>query len=109
VRRAAALALALACGAPPRAPDPGPQAVATARLPRSDELACFPCHSHLNWQKGPPFPHALAAHRAAGHCHVCHQGMHHEGRAIDRAACLSCHDQGSQELQAFARVERKSK
>ena len=104
--------LAAACGGSPPAPreEPRPQAVTVAaKLPRPDDLPCFPCHSLLNFEKGPPFPHARAAHKMVGHCHNCHQGAHHEGREIDKAICLTCHEQDSEALQEFARVERKSK
>ena len=111
MRRAAALLLAAACSAPPppvAAVERKPQLLA-ARLPQREELVCFPCHSHVRFEKGPPFAHGLMAHRNAGHCHVCHQGQHHEGRAIDRGACLTCHDEKAQAWQALARVDRKRK
>jgi len=106
--------LAAACGGPPPAALEGPKpkaesAAVAAKLPKPDDLPCFPCHSLLNFEKGPPFPHARAAHKMVGHCHNCHQGAHHEGRAIDKAICLTCHEQDSEALQEFARVERKSK
>lgn len=108
--RAAAILLAVSCSAPPPSGivEARPQ-VLGARLPQREELVCFPCHSHVKFEKGPRFAHGLPAHRGAGHCHVCHQGQHHEGRAIDRGACLSCHDQKEQAWQALAKVDRKHK
>jgi hypothetical protein len=85
---AAALALcALAC-----------RAAAAGRLPQPTDVACFPCHSTVKFAKGPPFPHASAAHAKAGHCHVCHKGMGHEAKTIERGACLRCHAEGSAPL-----------
>ncbi len=108
--RAAALVLAVACSPPPplAVVEARPQ-VLVAHLPEREELVCFPCHSHVRFEKGPPFAHGLSGHRAAGHCHVCHQGQHHEGREIDRDACLTCHGEGSPALQILAMAERKNK
>jgi hypothetical protein len=96
--RACALLLLIACagcaarGEPARAP--APPVTRSDRFPRRADLPCFPCHSHLVFEKGPDFAHASAGHRNAGHCHLCHQGMGHQGRAIDRTACLACHEDG---------------
>ena len=103
--RAAALLLAVAaCNPPPVAPpapaQPGP--TLASRVPRREDLVCFPCHSQLKFDQGPPFAHALAAHRQAGHCHVCHQGSGHEPREIDQAACLACHRKGARALAILA-------
>ncbi len=111
-RAALLMLLAAACGAPadpPPAPFVTPRDPATlaAKLPQRQDLVCFPCHSQLKFEKG-PFPHAKAAHKMAGHCHVCHQGSHHEGRAIDQDACLKCHEQGSEELMILSRRDRTS-
>lgn len=108
--RAAAILLAIGCSTPPppAAVEPA-RPILAARLPQREELVCFPCHSLVRFEKGPPFAHAFAAHRGAGHCHLCHQGQHHEGRAIDRGACLSCHDPKAQAWQALARVDRRHK
>jgi hypothetical protein len=85
---AAALAIcALAC-----------RAAAAGRLPQPTGVACFPCHSTVKFAKGPPFPHASAAHAKAGHCHVCHRGVGHQPKTIDRGACLRCHAEGSAPL-----------
>lgn len=81
-----------ALGAPP------PARPAAARVPQRTELVCFPCHSQLKFEKGPPFAHASAAHKAVGHCHSCHMGSGHEPREIDRAACLTCHEERSAAL-----------
>jgi hypothetical protein len=105
---AAALALAAACGSAPAAqPRPEPPATRVARLPSRSELVCFPCHSHLKFEKGPPFAHGSAAHRQVGHCHVCHQGTGHEPREIDRGACLACHEAGSEPLGILAADDGK--
>lgn len=74
----------------------------TDRLPKRSELACFPCHSQQKFEKG-AFPHKQVAHKNAGHCHTCHQGSAHEGRTIDRLACLTCHEEGSEELQLLSK------
>jgi len=107
VSRILALLLAAAACTPPPAPPPAPKPAATlaSRKPKREDLVCFPCHSLLKFEKGPPFPHTLAAHRAAGHCHTCHQGTGHEPREIDRAACLACHETGSPELTTLAAGE----
>ena len=97
MRAAALLLLLAACGAPP--PQPEKRAL-VARVPQREELPCFPCHSQVKFEKGPPFPHAKAPHKFAGHCHLCHEGMGHEGKTIDRAACLGCHEEGSPEITA---------
>lgn len=105
------LLFAAACGAPePPAPFAAPRDPATlaARLPKREDLVCFPCHSQLKFEKGPPFPHAKAAHKMAGHWHVCHQGSHHEGRAIDKTACLTCHEAGSEEVSILAKSDTAS-
>lgn len=107
--RAASAVLVLALAACDWAPPPtpaererarGPVKVALAdRVPKRSELVCFPCHSQVVFEKGPPFPHQSIGHRGAGHCHRCHQGSAHEGRTIDRSACLSCHEADSEQLQ----------
>ena len=90
----AALAL-IACASPPEpVRTPPPPAKLSDRLPKRSELPCFPCHSQIVFEKGPKFAHASVGHRDAGHCHLCHQGMGHKGRAIDTAACLRCHEDG---------------
>ena len=110
MKRLAFMLLLAACSAAPPPPEPEkPQTAFVGRVPKRDELVCFPCHSHVNFSKGPPFPHDFAPHKSVGHCHVCHQGAHHEGREIDKSICLSCHEGDSAALQEFARVERKSK
>ena len=109
------LALLVACGAPQAGPPPfaaphaselttarTPAALA-ARLPQRPDLVCFPCHSQLKFEKGPPFAHAASHHRNAGHCHVCHTGAGHEGRVIDRTACLTCHAEEAEELRILSR------
>ena len=73
------------------------------RLPTPADLPCFPCHSAIKFEKGPPFAHGIEAHRTAGHCHLCHQGEgHHDGKTLDRGACLTCHAEGSKELSILA-------
>jgi hypothetical protein len=112
VNRAVFILLALAaCSAPPPPAlvEAAPRPSLAARVPKREELVCFPCHSHLKFEKGPPFAHGSTAHRKVGHCHVCHQGKGHEGREIDRTACLTCHGEGSEALRTLARNERKSK
>ena len=107
MRPAAALALLLlGCGTVPP-PSPAAAPVRTARLPQRAELACFPCHSQLQFEEGPKFPHALTAHRRAGHCHLCHLGSGHHGREIDRGACLTCHEEGSRPLAHLARSDAR--
>jgi hypothetical protein len=92
-----ALAL-LACAAPPEPTRTAPPPAKLAdRLPKRTELPCFPCHSQIVFEKGPKFAHASIGHRDAGHCHRCHQGMGHQGRAIDKGACLACHEDGPPE------------
>ena len=90
------LAIAWAGCAGPQEParPPAPPAKLSDRLPRRADLPCFPCHSQIVFEKGPNFAHASIGHRNAGHCHLCHQGMGHHGRAIDRGACLTCHPDG---------------
>ena len=117
MRRAAALiwvplllAALAGCGPPPFAQEKprvfpplsaGP--TLAARLPRRAELACFPCHSHVKFDKG-PFPHASIGHKGAGHCHRCHVGIAgHGGRAIEKNACLSCHQEEAEELKILSR------
>ncbi len=108
-----AAVLTAACGAPadpPPAPfvTPRDRAALAARLPQRQDLVCFPCHSQLKFEKG-AFPHKNAAHKNAGHCHLCHVGWHHdEERSIDRSACLTCHEEGSEELQILSRNDRTS-
>lgn len=80
----------------------------TDRLPKRAELACFPCHSQQKFERG-PFPHKNVAHKNAGHCHTCHQGSAHEGRTIDRTACITCHEEGSEELQVLSRSDTPSR
>ena len=99
--------LLLGCGRAQPPPPAGP--VLAATLPPRSGLRCFPCHSQLKFEKGPAFPHALAAHRAAGHCHVCHLGTGHHGREIDGAACLTCHEAGSPQLGRLARHDTTSR
>ena len=83
------------CAAPTEpARTPAPPRTVAERLPRRGDLPCFPCHSQIVFEKGPKFAHASVGHRDAGHCHRCHQGMGHQGRAIDRTACLACHEDG---------------
>ena len=109
MKRAATLVLlVLGCGGAPSATPPL-AAVRPPVLPRRSELTCFPCHSQLKFEKGPAFPHALAAHRAAGHCHVCHLGSGHHGRQIDGGACLTCHEAGSPQLARLASRDTTSK
>ena len=105
----AALGAALAgCPGLPEGPKPQPpsavrKVVAFAdRLPKRSELVCFPCHSQQKFEKG-PFPHKNVAHKNAGHCHTCHMGSAHEGRTIDRTACITCHEEGSEELQLLSK------
>jgi hypothetical protein len=81
----------------------------TSRLPHREDLVCFPCHSHVKFEKGPPFAHGVAAHKTAGHCHVCHRGAGHEPREIERSACLTCHDERSRELGILATNDRKNR
>lgn len=107
--RGAALLLALAACGPPPAPPPRQEPQSAARLPERADLPCFPCHAQLKFKNGPPFGHATAAHRSAGHCHVCHVGMGHHGNEIDRAACLGCHQEGSKELLILSRHGTPSK
>ena len=109
MKAALLLFAAAACSAPPAVVEARPQATLASRLPQREELVCFPCHSHLKFERGPPFAHGSSAHRKAGHCHICHQGKGHEPREIDRSACLSCHDERSQALQILARNERKNR
>ncbi len=102
------LLLLAACGAPEVAPPPfaaphRTEAALAGRLPQRQDLVCFPCHSQLKFEKGPPFAHAASHHRNAGHCHVCHLGQGHEGRPIDKAACLTCHEEGSENLRILSR------
>lgn len=95
------LLLMAGCAAPPPpAAPPRVELLASSRLPKRADLVCFPCHSHVKFEKGPPFPHAPAAHRM--HCHTCHEGGGHHGQEIDRSACLSCHEEGSAELHILA-------
>ncbi len=68
------------------------------KLPKRADLSCFPCHSLIKFEKGPPFAHEGPGHRTAGHCHLCHVGSGHEGRAIDRNGCLGCHEEKSDAL-----------
>ena len=84
--RILALLLAAAACTPPPVPPPAPKPAATlaSRKPKREDLVCFPCHSLLKFEKGPPFPHSLAAHRAA---------------------CLACHETGSPELTILAAGE----
>jgi hypothetical protein len=104
----AALGLALAgCPGLPEAPkQAAPKArkavSLTDRLPKRAELVCFPCHSQQKFERG-PFPHKNVAHKGAGHCHTCHMGSAHEGRTIDRTACITCHEEGSEELQLLSK------
>ena len=110
--RVAALLLSLAaCGGPltPPGKPAAPRAVAARALPQRADLPCFPCHSQLKFEKGPRFPHALSAHKHAGHCHTCHVGAGHHGREIDRNACLSCHEEGSGQLGHLARSDTSGK
>lgn len=102
---AATAVLLAACGAAPPPPQ-GPAPALTARLPARADLPCFPCHSQVKFEKGRRFPHALAAHQRAGHCHLCHLGAGHHGREIDREACLTCHQEGSEPLARHARSDR---
>ena len=104
----AALGVALA-GCPGLPDGPPPQAASKVRkvaladrLPKRSELVCFPCHSQQKFEKG-PFPHKNIAHKNAGHCHTCHMGSAHEGRTIDRTACITCHEEGSEELQLLSK------
>jgi len=83
------------CTAPQEpARTPAPPVKLADRLPKRADLPCFPCHSHVTFEKGPAFAHASVGHRDAGHCHRCHQGLGHGGRTIDRTACLACHEDG---------------
>ena len=113
MNRAAAIAIVLAgCGGPLKPPGHMPAMrapVAVKALPQRADLPCFPCHSQLKFEKGPRFPHALSAHRIAGHCHTCHVGAGHHGREIDRTACLSCHEAGSEQLAQLARSDTSGK
>lgn len=104
------LGLAVACaGAPePVRPPPAPKPIAE-RLPKRSELPCFPCHSQVVFEKGPNFAHASIGHRNAGHCHLCHMGMGHHGRDIDRSACLSCHPDGPPEPELPGTSDTKDK
>lgn len=116
--RLAALLLAAlaACNASPLEPQAAPRSFPplsaekglAARLPKRADLPCFPCHSHVKFEKG-PFPHGSIGHRDAGHCHKCHLGTGHEGHVIDRTACLSCHEEGAEELQLLSRSGTPSK
>ena len=111
--RAALALLVLAVACKPALPvaqagEPKPRAAAS-RLLRREDLVCFPCHSHVSFEKGPRFAHASAGHRGAGHCHVCHRGAGHEPRAIERSACLTCHGEQSRELEILATDDRPSK
>ncbi|HET9751457.1 MAG TPA: hypothetical protein VFP52_00785 [Myxococcales bacterium] len=103
--------LAFACGAPPEQPARAPATAKAAveRLPRRSELPCFPCHSQVVFEKGPNFAHASIGHRNAGHCHLCHMGMGHHGRDIDRSACLSCHPDGPPEPELPGTSDTKDK
>ena len=98
------LLLAAACSSPVLPPPPPPKAAPalTARVPRRDDLVCFPCHSLQKFDKGPPFAHGTQAHLAVGHCHACHQGTGHEPREIDTSACRACHREGSRALGILA-------
>lgn len=78
------------------------------RVPQRSELVCFPCHSQIKFEKGPPFAHASAGHRGAGHCHACHVGKGHEPRQIDREACLTCHEERAAALKILSKSGRKS-
>jgi hypothetical protein len=78
------------------------------RLPKRADLPCFPCHSIVKFEKG-PFPHKKAPHKGAGHCHFCHMGSGHEGRSIDRSACLTCHEADSEEIQILSKSDTPSK
>jgi hypothetical protein len=111
VKVAAALLLLAGCGAPvrERPAEKRPPVALAARVPQRSELVCFPCHSQVKFEHGPPFAHALAGHRGAGHCHVCHLGKGHEGREIDVDACVSCHGQRGEELGRLATSDKKSK
>jgi hypothetical protein len=109
IPRVAGTVLVLVLAACDWAPPPTPAEVAKAKGPvkvaledrvvKRAELVCFPCHSQVVFEKGPAFPHKSIGHRSAGHCHRCHIGSAHEGRQIDRSACLSCHEADSEELQ----------
>ena len=91
-----------------RAGERQPEASAS-RLPRREDLVCFPCHSQAIFEKGPKFAHGSTAHRGAGHCHVCHRGAGHEPRAIERSACLTCHGEQSPELGILATDDTPSR
>jgi hypothetical protein len=111
VKSAAVMLLAFACGAPPEQParPAAPAKAAVERLPKRSELPCFPCHSQVVFEKGGKFAHASIGHRDAGHCHLCHLGMGHHGRDIDRTACLSCHPDGAPEPELRETSDTKRK